>query len=131
MLSTTGYGSRANKVYILINLRFTSNQSVSFPWRQDGALLFSPVQGSGPRVTFSSNVIYNISHLNAYKAPPASATPFSTKAHVFYEWPLNTVLHKNSACNRFIENTAPSKVVPKLTCIILLQTKAACYSPLF
>ena len=41
--------------------------------------------------------------------------------HVFYEWPLNAVLHKKWARDRFVENTAPWKMGPKLT--ISLQTK--------
>ena len=36
---------------------------------------------------------------------------------------------KNWECSRFVENTAPSNMAPKL--MIPLQTKAACYSSLF
>ena len=81
-----------------------------------------------------------------YKAL-ASASPFLTaegdetrskKCHIL----MSAVVHmfsmnslwmqyftKNWAYDRFVENAAPSKILPNF--FISLQTKAACYYPLF
>ena len=90
------------------------------------------------------NVFLKTSHLHAYKAP-APASPFfllkATKcplknarswwARSRFLWMASQMRYfiKNWACDHFVENTAQSTMAPKL--MISLQTKAACYSPLF
>ena len=123
-------------------------RSVSLPWRQDGVLTFFPYKAGVPVSPFSPSkaakrFLKNVTSWFVQGTgfcftffPLKSMKCLLKKCHILMSavtfstnglWKQYFI--KNWECYRFIENTAPSKMAPKLS--ISLQTKAACYSPLF